>query len=514
VCLGMWSSSAGAQPADVSTVGTPAEPVPVLDLGYGAMPGGLKAPSADTLPAGMFGISLLGGFGVRSKLLSASHKMSRGIGDIAFAYAPTDMISVGLAFDGRFDKHSGFNPGGDDGYVGDPRLIGRLGKRAGKITAGGQLTVLVPGKDAPSVAFNAISVEARGLFSVAAGPGELSLNAGFRLDNSAKSVVDSAGNDNRMLLTAEDRVSLGVSDFNAIVGGALYQLPVGGKAYVGIEGSLDFFFGSDDFNHDAPGPILRAGATGGYHVNDQWTVSAFVQVAKVPSLSFTDVTAGDIILIPYEPSITGGLAIAAHFGGHKATTGSNVTKNKIIEPVTVVEYAEVSGVVTDETGKPVVGAKVTVKLKNNTGTAVTDDKGVWRISKLPIGKTIDGKTDLDDTGAEVTVEVESKKPKTTTLTLTKGSNEVPTIALDPVLPPGQFKAVVRAGGTGKPLAGITVKLDPGGASAVSDDQGNLSLDVPPGTYKATASGPGYKEQTLDVVIEQSAVVVKQFELRK
>ena len=79
----------------------------------------------------------------------------------------------------------------------------------------------------------------------------------------------------------------------------------------------------------------------------------------------------------------------------------------------------------DETGKPVVGAKVTAKLKNNTGTAVTDDKGAYTVDKLPIGKTVDGVTTLDDTGAEVTIEVDGKKPASSTLTLVKGSNTVP-----------------------------------------------------------------------------------------
>ncbi len=511
VCLGPVAS---AQP-DVTAVGTPTEPAPDVDLGYGAMPGGLHAPSADTLPAKMFGVTLIGGFGVRNTLLSADHKMSRSIGDIALAYAPTDAITLGLAFDGRFDKHTGFSAEGDDGYVGDPRLIGRFGKRSGAMTIGGQVSILVPGRDAPSVAFDAITVDARGLLTLAAGPGRLSFDAGFRLDNSAKSVVDADGNDNRMLLSAEDRVSLGVSDFNAVVGGVHYLMPLAGhKAYLGLEGSIDVFLGSDDFGHDAPGPILRAGAMGGYHVNDQWTVSAFAIAAKVPGLSYGDAAAGDIVLIPYEPVITGGVAVTAHFGGPSSEAAGTVTRNKVVAPVAVVEYADVAGTVTDDTGKPVAGAKVTVKLKNNTGTAATDETGAWRIDKLPIGKTVDGKTALDDTGAEITVEVEGKKPKTTTLTLTKGANAVPSITLDPVLPPGQFKAVVRAAGTGKPLAGITVTLDPGGATATSDDQGNISLDVQPGTYKATAKGPGFKEQTLDVVIEQSAVVVKQFELRK
>lgn len=519
-------AAAVAPPPDASVTAGVGETAPPISLGYGAMPGGLRAPSAEGLPAGVFGVGLIGGFGLGSKVLSADHKFTRGIGDIAFAYAPIELLTLGLAFDGRFDKHKGVNPDGDDGYVGDPRLIARLSKKAGKVSAGGQLTILIPGKDAPSVAASAISAELRGLLSLAAGPGMFSLSAGVRLDNSAKSVVDDNGDDNRMLLSAEDRISLGVSDYHAMVAGAYYKLPVGAKAFVGVEGSMDLFFGAhlpDGITAPAkPGPILRGALSGGIHLNKQWSAFAFVQFAKVDKVSEADVTAGNIALIPYEPAFTGGLAITAHFGGKGGGNGGGgvvandcVSNPEKCKPVSVTITADLSGSVVDDTGKPVAGARITVRLKNNTGKATTDEKGEWSVSAVPIGKNLNGKIDLDDTGAEVTVEVDGKKPKTTTLTLKEGKdNKVATITLDPVLPPGQFKAVIRAAGTGKPIAGVTVKLEPGGASAVSDADGNISLDVQPGTYKATASGGGMKDQTLDVVIEQSAVVVKQFELTK
>src|SRR6185295_13491799 len=118
--------------------------------------------------------------------------------------------------------------------------------------------------------------------------------------------------------------------------------------------------------------------------------------------------------------------------------------------------AEVSGVVFDDAGKPVVGAKVTVKLRDNVGTTVTDGKGTYTVGKLPIGKVTDGKTELDDTAAEVQVEVASKKPGATTVTLEKGVNSVPPITLDPLLPPGQLRGGVINAGNGRPIAGATV----------------------------------------------------------
>lgn len=503
-CLLATASQASAQPADGVGQSLAPEPAPAV-VGYGALPGGIQAPSAETLPAGTFAVGVLGGFGVRSSLLSADHSLKRGIGDLALAYAPTDMISLAVSFDGRFDTHSGLSADGDDGYVGDPRLLLRLAKATGKLHVGAQLGVWVPGKDAPSVALSATSVDARGLVAIRLGSGSLAFSAGFRLDNSAESVDDPAK------LSAEDRVSLGVSDFHAAVGSARYAMSMG-KGFFGVEASGDVFVGSG-----APGPILRGGAMGGVHLTRQWSLFGFVQAAKVPELDYTEVMAGNVTLVPYEPTITGGVGLVARFGGAAAAgprgTGQ-IVKNDKPAPIEVIEYAELAGQVLDDAGKPVAGAKVTVKLKNNTGTAATDSAGNWAIAQVPIGKTVDGQTSLDDTGAEITVEVEGKKPKTTTLTLAKGKNAVAAITLEPVLPPGQLKAVIRAAGTGKPLVNAVVTIEPGGQTATSDADGAISLDLPPGTYKATATLAGFKTQTLDVVIENNGVVVKNFELRK
>ncbi|MBS1119614.1 MAG: hypothetical protein H6Q90_1842 [Deltaproteobacteria bacterium] len=469
------------------------------------MPGGLHVPTADTLRAGELGVSLLGGFGVRNTLLGPDHKLHRGLGEVAVSFAPADLITVALAFDGRYDTHSGLSASGDDGYVGDPHLLARIAKPFGHDRLGAQLGLWVPGKDAPSIAFSAISIEARVLGSIQAGSGTLGFDAGFRFDNSANSV------ENPNKFSAEDRVSLGVSDFNAVLAGAHFLVPAG-KAYVGLEVSADLFVGSG-----APGPILRGGATGGFHLNPQWTVLAFVEGAKVPGVSYGDVMRGDVTLIPYEPVVTGGVGLQARFGvsrarghGQLGKTDKN-DKNGKPEPSTIIEYAELTGQVTDEAGKPVEGAQVTVKLKLNTGSAVTDATGNYTVSKLPIGKTVDGKTSLDDTVAEISVEVAGKKPSVSTMPLVKGPNVSGKLALEPVLPPGTLKALIRAAGSGKPLANAVVTIDPGGLTSTADRDGRISIDLPPGTYKVTATIAGFKPQTLDVVIE-SGVVVKNFEL--
>ena len=502
------SGLAAAQPeaGAVASAPPPATPAPAdepMESGWGALPGGLHIPSADDLPTGQVSASGLTGFGYRKGLLAADHRFVRVIGDLAVAYAPIAHLAVGLALDGRYDRHFGLAPSGDDGYVGDPHLIGRYTVTSGSVHFGGQLGVWVPGKTAPSIAGSAISVDGQGFATLAAGPGRLSLDLGFRLDKSASSVDDPTK------LSLQDRVSLGISQFNELFGGAHYVLPAaGGKAYVGLEASFEAFLGSG-----ASSPIFRGTLTAGYHVAPQWTVLAFVEGAKVPGILATQVMNNDIPLVPYEPILTGGIGIQGHFGGPKHDT-STVTTNEHPKTVEVIEYADVAGEITDDAGAPIVGAKVTVTLKNHTGTGATDDKGAYTVTKLPIGKTVEGATTLDDTGAAVSVEVDGKKPGKATLTLVKGGNTVPKIVLDPVLPPGQLRGIVKSLASGKPIANATITINPGGKTIQTGAGGTFQVDLAPGQYKITVSAPQLANQELDVTIDPNGVSLKNIDMHK
>jgi hypothetical protein len=504
-----WAQTA---PADVVDSAEP----PVVEegagpvIGYGALPGGLWAPSAESLPKGSVQVALLGGYGMRNDLIGTNTKFTRTTGRLAIGFAPHELISIALSLDGRFDKHTGDAMGtDDDGYVGDPHLLIRAAKASGNLHFGGQVDLWVPGKDAPSVAGSAISVAASGLVSLAAGPGLLSFNAGFRIDNSAKSV------DQPTLLSVQDRVSLGVSEFHAVVGGAHLGIPIGDKAYVSAEGQVDIFVGSGDTPmgsteaHEAPSPLVRFGATGGYHINKSWTVLAYVGGARVPKIVSADLAANDIKLVPYEPTVSFGVGLQGRFGG----PSTNVKKRVDPQDIDVPIFASIDGELLDEAGKPAVGAKVVVKTKAYEGTGVTDDKGAWRVEKLPIGKQVKGVDNITDPVGEITIDVTGKKPVKVTVDLKPGDNKAERISLEPVLPPGQLRAVVRNANTGKPIGGAIVQIEPGGKSATSGADGQFSVDLPPGTYKITASSPGLKDQELDVTIDPNGVAIKIIELR-
>jgi hypothetical protein len=533
--------TASAQEADV-TAGVSADNTvaPSQAIAYGAMPGGLHAPTAETLPKGAVQVSSLMGLGRRTGLLGPDHKFTRGVGDLAIAFGATDYLSIGISLDGRYDRHSGST--GDpamnamtqtpviedeDGYVGDPHLIVRIAKGTGSTLFGGQLGIWVPGKDAPSIAGSAISIDARALVSLPAGPGLLSFSGGFRLDNSAKSV------DDPMVYSLSDRVSLGVSDYHALFAGAQLRIPAG-KAWVGLEGSLDAFVGGPS-DPDPTDPaavkhaelargnlILRGGVTAGYHISDQFSAIVFLEAAKVPGINDAQVDDGNVPLVPYEPIFTGGVGLQARFGGPKSVAPTFTERDcaKHNPPdcpdVKVPILTEVSGTVVDAAGKPVVGAKVSLGLKlSQVNPVVTDEKGAYVFKGVPIGHRLANTPTIEETAGEITVEVDKMKPgKATVVQLAEGANTVPPINLEPVLPPGQLRGVVRSLPGGKAVANANVTVVGATQKATTADDGTFTIDLAPGQYKIKVSAKGLKDQELDVTIDPNGVAIKNIDLQK
>lgn len=519
-----------------TAVAEPADPPP--PIGYGAMPGGVHVPDSTTLRPGVAEFVALGGYGFRKKMLATNHTMTRGLGSVSAAYGVHEIVSVGLTVDGRYDRHVGPAPSPDDGLVGDPRLFVRAAAPVGRAHVGGQFGVRIPGKNAPSLAFSAISVDLQALASIPVGPAQLSLAGGFRLDNSAKSVSDGTGASGTgpSLLSLQDRISLGVSDFNAALGGARVAMPLG-HGWVAAEGSMEAFVGSAPRANGAVvtghadlanGKMtLRGAVSGGLFITEHWSAMGFVELAKVPYINAAQVTDGNIPLVPYEPMLTFGIGVGAQFGGpskpekvlpeHSCDVANDDASVEACpsEPI----LATISGVVTDESDKPVSGAQVTIRLKSAQPLVLTDSAGRYKI-EVPVGRRYRTKLHGDvsrilETAAQVDVRVDGKKPATTLIVkLVQGENSVDPLRLESQLPPGQLRGVVRSLPGGKAIGNASIAIEPGDRSVATGADGTFSIDLAPGTYKISVKARGLSTQELDVTIDPNGVVIKNIDLHK
>src|SRR5688500_1751776 len=159
--------------------------------------------------------------------------------------------------------------GSDSSLGGDPRLGVRAGGAVGPaVRLGADLSVWLPGGDAPSVVLDAASLELRGLASFALGDSiTLALDVGYRLDNSAQSVTTPGQ------LRSGDWTSLGLSNFDAVVFGAGVDWR-GETVEVFGELSGDVFLGTG--GADAP-PIVRGGAGGRLHLSPSLSLELAIE---------------------------------------------------------------------------------------------------------------------------------------------------------------------------------------------------------------------------------------------
>jgi hypothetical protein len=465
----------------------------------GAMPGVYRVATAEPEETGL-AFHTGGGYGFASGVMGEDDAHHRLGGSLAASFRALPWLAAGLRMDGRFDQHTGLqsiDQEDDDGLVGEPRvLLHAGGSLSDAWHAGARITVWLPGSEAPSIIAGAITPDAVAMLTYAPPGGalRLGLNAGFRLDRSAASAEDAR------LLSQADRLSLGVSDADAVlVGlGATYRL-----GSVDILGELTWDLLIGEGAPELRGSPMRVAAGVRVPVFDTLAAELVVEsnLAELPS------AAANEPLVPYEPRISVGVGLHYRFGA-RATPAPSVTPEQpeTPEPETppAARTGAIRGRVLGAGGVAVTSAAVTVEAGGSPREVAVDAEGRFRVDDLPPGPV------------NVSVRAEGFEPATRSLTLAAGDDQELGIELERTLPPGQLRGFVRSFG-GKPVAAeLTIQSvgDPLGKTITAGEDGAFQLDVAPGQYEVVIRAPGYREQRRSVTIEQGGVLILNVDLRR
>lgn len=465
------------------------EPDQLVGDSIGALPGVARVGFAGPLEKGV-SLSAFSGYGFTGEVLNDGDSHHQVSGEIAASLRLTEYFGFGIQLDGRYDKHNGSES--DDGWVGNPRINARAANRIGDtpFAAGGQLRLWLPGADAPSVRFEAATVDliALGSYAPVGSPLTVSVNAGFRLDNSAESV------DDPMSLSAADRLALGVSDSNALLLGLGVTYATGDAEILG-EWSWDLLVGGDA--PDTGESPMRVSAGIRYKVSDTLAAQAIadIRVSSTPTLDPMGAT-----LFPVDPTFRGMIGLHYRFPTDRPKVEERLTDKHKVEPPPPAP-AQARGKVTSA-GQPVAGAKVTITIVggNKPFETTSGDDGGWSIEGLPKG------------AGQITVEKDGYQKGSAAVQLVPGQIGEVSVILDRELPPGQLRGTVRS----YKGAGVkaTLTILPMNKSSSTDDKGEFQIDLPPGDYEVVIEAPGFSNQRRQVKIEEDSVTILNVDLPK
>ncbi|HVU03218.1 MAG TPA: carboxypeptidase regulatory-like domain-containing protein [Polyangiaceae bacterium] len=420
----------------------------------------------------------------------AHHRLG---GTAAVGVAPISALELALRFDGRYDLHPDDGQGTHGAGVGDPRFIARFGAAASSsFRVGVEAAAWLPGKDAPSVAFDATTLDAKllGAYAPEGGP-VVGLAAGFRLDQSKNAAPDLAR------LRSGDRLALGLSDSSAVLAGLGVSYPLSSTELLG-EVSADLLVGSK-----APGlgkSPMRVDLGVRHHLSRSLALEVLGEVSPSgrPGLAPTDP------LVPVEPrfSLMAGLRFRLPFDAEpEPAPGPTGPEQKTPEQKTPVAAAATTGslrvVVLAEDGTGVPDATVTVKV-GEEARPLENAGGTYSAKDLPVGPVA------------VSVTAEGFAPAEQSVNVTAAESAPTEIRLKALAPSGQLRGLIRSF-AGKGIS-ATIHVEPGDGEVKTDGQGAFTLDVPPGDYEVSIRAQGFKEQRRKVHVDENGVTVINAEL--
>jgi hypothetical protein len=420
--------------------------------GAHALPALLRLPVAGAAAPGV-DVAASGAYGLTEAVLGDADIHHRFGGVLAGAVRVTPWLALGARVEGRVDRHVGAS-GRDSGALGDLALSARVDHDLSAAFAlGAQLGLRIPGREAPSLAPDASTVDLSLAAAWRPSPAvTLAALAGFRLDGSARALAPGT------TLSPPDRLALGASDSNAALAGLGAQVRAGAAELFGevtgdlLVGAVAPPLGQSPWRAAVGGrlPLATVGAG---------TLTAGVHAEVALSARPGDPQSAP--RFPIEPRFSAGLTLAwrlAAFGAARpapATGGSDAG----------------DGGARGADGGP------------DSGGAAGDAAG---------GAGGAG-GDAGGDGADTAVEPETVGAATGTS--------------------GAVRGVVRTR-RGGPVARARVRLRPGDLEARTDAQGAFELEVAPGPYEVVIEADGLRAQRRRVQVEERGVTVLNVELRE
>lgn len=451
--------------------------------------------------ASVLSLAVTGGYGLTEAQAEQSGANHRALGVVAVAVAPVDWLALDLRLDGRYDVHPADARGDDAGGVGEPRLGARVGQRWQALGLGAELVAWLPGSDAPSVDFGATTLDARGLVAATPGEGRTTVAGllGFRLDRSAETEPDPER------LRVGDRVSLGVSEFDALLLGLGVSQRVGALELLG-EVSADWLLGSDSPGLGRSPLRLTAGAR--HPILPLLSLEVLAEVVPTGRPS----VAPDAPLAPIEPRFLLSVGLRARPmpvpdappsaappppAAPPAPPAPPTPPAPPAPPEPVV--CTVTGTVVDEGGAPIVDAEVKAQVGEAETTGRTDAAGHFEIRGEACG------------AGTLTVSAVDFDPASRDVEVTEAAGTPVEILLRPAVPAGELRGLVRAL-DGTPVA-ARVRVVGTAQTATTAADGSFSLQVPPGSYTVEVESEGFTQQRRTVRIENRGVTILNADLR-
>ena len=463
-------------------------------------------------PGPAISVNTFGGYGVVESISPVDGAHHGLYGSITGSFYWASWFSAALGFDGlmQFHPKDDFqNLEKDRSLIGLPYLYLRSGYPiTPKLLLGGDLRVLIPGNEAPSLVWSGITVDVAPLLTISiADHHTLSFKTGFRLDRTENAAPDLAH------VRPGDRMSVPYSSYHAVLAGALWIYEINALC-VWAELSADFLIGSSESFATSP---MRVSTGVRYHI----TPSIELNLLTTVSLSKRPELTPDTPLIPIEPRISLFAGITLNFGRpyRTAVSGDKTDGNDRIDNAPTGQQTSdaskhiaadntaaaptggtVSSRVLDVEGLPVAGAKVTIIAGKVEKTTTTDRNGKFELAGIPAGD------------ATLRIEMPFFEPRTKQIKVTDGSTW--TEGLPPLMESevgSQIRGLVR-NLNGDPVA-ATITVSPSNNRISANADGEFQLDVEPGQYRVTIEARGYKSQNRNVTVGTNSVEILNVDLR-